>query len=131
MSLEKSNTSVFVTKCDDGKYCCHARQGYDCCSGGDWRFPIKEPGPPVAAIAGGTVGGVVGVAILAGLGWWFWRRERAARDKAEKTAVDEASSKGSQVPRPSVAEADAGPDSVLVESDARPTQPKKFHELAA
>lgn len=129
--LEKSNTTVFVAKCDDGKYCCHARQGYDCCSGGDWRFSIKEPGPPVAAIAGGTVGGVVGVAILLGLGWWFWKKKRAARNKADESAVVEKSSQGSHIAHPSVAEADAGPESVLVESDARTTQPNRLHELAA
>ncbi|EXK76551.1 hypothetical protein FOQG_18712 [Fusarium oxysporum f. sp. raphani 54005] len=32
---------------------------------------------------------------------------------------------------PSLAEANAGPDSVLVESDAYPTKPRTFHELAA
>ncbi|KAH7217621.1 hypothetical protein BKA60DRAFT_597157 [Fusarium oxysporum] len=64
---------------------------------------------PVAAIAGGTVGGAVGVAILLGFGWWFHRR-RAARKTLEKNAADE---------------------NVLVESGARPTKPRTFHELAA
>jgi LPXTG-motif cell wall-anchored protein len=85
----------------------------------------------VAAIAGGTVGGVVGVAILLGLGWWFRRRRRAARKTVEKPAGDEKSPKTDQVIDPSLTEADAGPDSVLVESDAGPTQVRSFHELAA
>ncbi|PTD01184.1 hypothetical protein FCULG_00012704 [Fusarium culmorum] len=98
---------------------------------GDFRFSLKDPRmTPVAAIAGGTVGSVVGVAILVGLGWWFWKK-RSTRDQAGNSAVDENSSKGGQVAHPSVVEVDAGPDSVLVESDARTTQPSRMHELAA
>lgn len=129
MSLEQSNTSVYVKRCDDGKYCCRHNENYNCCSGGDFRFSLQKPQKPVAAIAGGTVGGVVGVAILAGLGWWFWKRKSAARDTAKKSVVEKNSSGGNQVTYPSMAEADGGPDSVLVESDARPTEPKKVHEL--
>ncbi|EKJ77511.1 hypothetical protein FPSE_02384 [Fusarium pseudograminearum CS3096] len=129
--LEQSNTSVYVKQCDDGKYCCRPNESYNCCSGGDFRFSLKDPRmTPVAAIAGGTVGSVVGVAILVGLGWWFWKK-RSTRDQAGNGAVDENSSKGSQVAHPSVVEIDAGPDSVLVESDARTTQPNRIHELAA
>ncbi|UZP36772.1 hypothetical protein NXS19_004588 [Fusarium pseudograminearum] len=101
------------------------------CTDQNWSgCPSICPLEQMAAIAGGTVGSVVGVAILVGLGWWFWKK-RSTRDQAGNGAVDENSSKGSQVAHPSVVEVDAGPDSVLVESDARTTQPNRIHELAA
>ncbi|KAL6918695.1 hypothetical protein FSST1_002721 [Fusarium sambucinum] len=130
--LENSNTSVYLKECDDGKYCCRPNESYNCCSGGDFRFSLQVPrATPVAAIAGGTVGGVVGAAILAGLGWRFWKRKKSARDTAEKNVANKKSSPGSQTAHPSEVEVDAGPDSVLVESDARTTQPSKVHELPA
>ncbi|EXM14365.1 hypothetical protein FOTG_17239 [Fusarium oxysporum f. sp. vasinfectum 25433] len=86
---------------------------------------------PVAAIAGGTVGGVVGVAILSGFGWWFCRRRRAARKTLGKNAADKKSLKRNQMMHSSLAEANARLDSVLVESDVRLTKPRTFHELAA
>ncbi|KAH7150800.1 hypothetical protein DER46DRAFT_578809 [Fusarium sp. MPI-SDFR-AT-0072] len=116
----------------DNKYCCHSSRNYNCCNGGDYRYTLKVPRKtPVAVIAGGTVGGVVGVAIVLGFGWWFRRRRRPARKTLEKSAADEKYLKQNQMTHPSLAEANAGPDSVLVESDARPTKPRTFHDLAA
>jgi hypothetical protein len=119
-----------VKQCNDGKYCCHTIESYDCCLWEDFRFFLQERRKPVAAIAGGTVGGVVGLAILAGLGWWWWKSKKAARVTAENSCADDKSSPGSQIVQPSVAEVNAGPDSVLVESDARDTQPRRIYELA-
>lgn len=119
-----------MKQCDDGKYCCHTVTDYDCCVEEDYRFSLgEEPRKPVAAIAGGTVGGVAGVANLAGLGWWLWKRKKAARVTTEKSSIDSKSSPGSQIAHPSVAEVDGGPHNVLVESDARDTQPRKVYEL--
>lgn len=36
---------------------------------------VGKPRPPVAAIAGGVVGGVLGLAAVAGLVWWLMRRK--------------------------------------------------------
>jgi hypothetical protein len=119
-----------VKQCNDGKYCCHSIEIYDCCLWEDFRFLLQERRKPVAAIAGGTVGGAVGIAILVGLGWWLWKRKKAVRVTAEKSSADNKSSPGSQIAHPSGAEVDAGPDSVLVESDARDTQPRRIHELS-
>lgn len=47
----------------------------------------------MAAIAGGTVRWVVGVAILLGFGWWFRQRRRAARKTLENNAANEKSLK--------------------------------------
>jgi ABC-type nickel/cobalt efflux system permease component RcnA len=88
----------------------------------------------VAAIAGGVVGGVAGLALVFGLGWWFIRRKRRTRQERHSTGADEedeSPSKHGQEPSRSMVEADAGPDSVLVESDAHPVKPRVIHELQA
>lgn len=89
---------------------------------------------PVAAIAGGVVGGVAGLTVLLGLGWWFICRKRRARQDTNSSRADEEDKGppkyGLQSSR-STAEADAGPDSVLVESDAQPLKLIVLHELQA
>lgn len=88
----------------------------------------------MAAIAGGVVGGVAGLALLSGLGWWFMRRRRRARQDGTSSRADgehKGPPKNGLQSSRWIAEADAGPDSVLVESDAQPVKPKVLHELQA
>lgn len=86
----------------------------------------------MGAIAAGTMGGVVAVAIVLGLAWRSFRsKRRASREKIDKPVRGEKAPKVSQIIRPSLAEVDAGPNSVLVESDVRPIQLRAIHELPA
>ncbi|KAI9371697.1 hypothetical protein BJX61DRAFT_534554 [Aspergillus egyptiacus] len=45
-----------------------------------------DDGPNKGAIAGGTVGGVVGVAIIAAAAWFFWRARKRKAQKAGSAA---------------------------------------------
>ncbi|KAF5579880.1 hypothetical protein FPANT_9504 [Fusarium pseudoanthophilum] len=102
-------------------------------------FALKEfPAPkkmPVGAIAAGAIGGAFVVAIVSGLAWRaFQRRRRATGDMNRMIgtpARGEKDCKASKIIRPLQAEVDGGPNSVLVESDARPVQPRTLHELPA
>lgn len=137
---------VQVNQCGSDKFCCNYLEDTraDCCETNAKRISIK-PSPasnssassqktPVAAIAGGVVGGVAGLGLSLGLGWWFICRKRRARQDRNSSRVDEEHKglpkNGLQSSR-SIAEADAGPDSVLVESDAQPVKPMVLHELQA
>ncbi|KLO91722.1 uncharacterized protein LW93_4619 [Fusarium fujikuroi] len=146
--LKPKGLLVQVNQCGSDKFCCNYLEDTraDCCETDAKRISIKPPPAsashssgsskktPVAAIAGGVVGGVAGLALLSGLGWWFMRRRRRARQDGTSSRADEEHKgppeNGLQSSR-SIAEADAGPDSVLVESDAQPVKLKVLHELQA
>ncbi|KAF5619156.1 uncharacterized protein FTJAE_12039 [Fusarium tjaetaba] len=102
-------------------------------------FALKEfPAPknmPVGAITAGAIGGAFVVAIVSGLAWRSFQRRRRATGVMNRMigtpARGEKDSKANKIIRPLQAEVDGGPNSVLVESDARPVQPGTMHELPA
>ncbi|KAJ3532967.1 hypothetical protein NM208_g8199 [Fusarium decemcellulare] len=146
---QKNGTWVQVKECASNEYCCNVDSKKDCCKNGTERFSLKSPqvtsstspttgssasSTPVGAIAGGVVGGVAAVVMLLGLGWWFLRRKRQMAgtvDAHDKDEGNETPPKTSPGIESSILEADAGPETVLVESDARQIQPTVLHELPA
>ncbi|RKK07058.1 hypothetical protein BFJ66_g10716 [Fusarium oxysporum f. sp. cepae] len=42
--IEDSNGWIYVTKCEDNKYCCHSSRNYNCCNGGDIDTHLKYLG---------------------------------------------------------------------------------------
>jgi hypothetical protein len=114
----------------------------DCCKGDSGRFSLgapphsdqQQPNTPAGAIAGAVVGGVTAIVILSGVGFWFVRQKRQRGNDRDMIMMDQ---ENEPVPKSSLAsgalivEADAGPEHVLVESDAQPIQPRVLHELPA
>ncbi|KAF4460297.1 hypothetical protein FALBO_12925 [Fusarium albosuccineum] len=140
-----------VKQCASNEFCCNLDSSKDCCSNNAERFSLDSPKPstgtsdsssststPVGAIAGGVVGGIVAIALVLGLIWWLLRRKKkqtetstplkGAYDGEDTTSKTPDGSISAQQP---LVEADAGPEAVLVESDARPVQPSRVHELPA
>ncbi|OBS17675.1 hypothetical protein FPOA_09410 [Fusarium poae] len=133
--------SITIKHCETGNfYCCQSDSptAGNCCLLSERRISAlnlhrlsrrsyNDDSSTDGALAAGITGGVVGAIGLVGIcfvaviycqgipiskGGMFNRRRSAAFN-------------------PILAEADAGPESVLVESDARPVQPTTVHELPA
>ncbi|KAF5005574.1 hypothetical protein FDECE_7981 [Fusarium decemcellulare] len=148
---KKNGTWVQVKQCASNEFCCNLDSSKDCCSNNAERFSLDSPKPstgtsdsssststPVGAIAGGVVGGIGAIALVLGLIWWLLRRKKKQAETSTplKGAYDgedttSKTSDGSLSARQPLVEADAGPEAVLVESDARPVQPRRVHELPA
>ncbi|KAK6706770.1 hypothetical protein SNK04_007789 [Fusarium graminearum] len=129
-----------LRQCSSKDYCCWSdSRGSNCCNLEGRQFSVTD-GPhvsrrktPIAAIAGGVVGGVVVIIGLLGLCWWWFRRRRASVNGKANINNNECEKrdKSTTTFNPALAEVDAGPGSVLVESNARVLQRKTVHELPA
>ncbi|KAF5989513.1 hypothetical protein FBULB1_892 [Fusarium bulbicola] len=140
---QKNNTWVQVKECASNEYCCNLDQDNDCCKNNSDRFSLrapplhagqKKPGTPAGVIAGAVVGAVIAIIILTGLGFWFIRRKRQGRSDHNTIMTDQGNEhppKYSPTSGEAIMEVDAGPETVLVESDAQPIQPRVLHELPA
>ncbi|KAF4974213.1 hypothetical protein FZEAL_8851 [Fusarium zealandicum] len=145
---KSNNTWIRVKECASNEYCCNGVSDKDCCPNKSGRFSLESPrvksssasnesssSTPVGAIAGGVVGGVAGLSIVLGAVWWFLRRRRRASSIPVSTLEAKGTGGKPSDDLPSLQrgtyEADAGPGSVLVESDARPIAPRVVHELHA
>ncbi|KAG8665368.1 hypothetical protein FPOAC1_010163 [Fusarium poae] len=123
MSSDDPEDSITIRYCEMGDFhCCQSDSptAGNCCLLSE-RIPAlhshrlsrrsyDDDSSSDGALAAGTTGGVVGAIGLVG-GMFNGRRSAAFN--------------------PILAEADAGPESVLVESDTRPVQPTTVHELPA
>ncbi|CEI38455.1 unnamed protein product [Fusarium venenatum] len=143
---KNGNASITIKLCESTRdYCCQSasRAASNCCMSADERFSISkiprisDPSSrkvPVGAIAGGVAGGVIGLIGLVGLCFVVVMHRRGKKrlgNQALGGKYDHSTDKSSTVIDPSLAEADAGPGSVLVESDSKAIRPKTVHELPA